>query len=190
MTRAWIRKADVARARRAWRCCSARRRGDRGALPALYDRTSAKLYGICLRLLGNEAEAQDALQEVYVTVWRKAARFDPAKASADHLAGRACAQQGDRPAARRRNPAERSTRLRTLPTHSPSAFDVVEQCAGRGATGRLPRRAGGARARDDPRAHSSTARPIPSWPSARVPLRTMKSWIRRGLLRLRGCLEQ
>ena len=48
---------------------------------ALYQRTSAKLYGICLRLIGNEAEAQEVLQEAYVTVWRKADRFDPVKAS-------------------------------------------------------------------------------------------------------------
>src|SRR4051812_27927259 len=39
--------------------------GDRQAFSALYDRTSAKLYGICLRLLGSEAEAQDALQDTY-----------------------------------------------------------------------------------------------------------------------------
>ena len=55
--------------------------GDRGALSELYRRTSAKLYGICIRLLGSEAEAEDALQEAYVTVWRNAARFDAAKAS-------------------------------------------------------------------------------------------------------------
>ena len=56
-------------------------RGDSGAFRLVYDRTSAKMYGICLRLLGSDAEAQDVLQEVYVTVWRKAAQFDVAKAS-------------------------------------------------------------------------------------------------------------
>ena len=56
--------------------------GDRHAFSVLYDQTSAKLYGVCLRLLSSEAEAQDALQDAYVTVWQKAARFDPAKASA------------------------------------------------------------------------------------------------------------
>ena len=35
---------------------------DAAALKAVYERTSAKLYGICLRLLGDEAEAQDVLQ--------------------------------------------------------------------------------------------------------------------------------
>jgi sigma-70-like protein len=55
--------------------------GDQPALKAVYERTSAKLYGICLRLLGDEAEAQDVLQEVFVTVWRKAAQFDQSRAS-------------------------------------------------------------------------------------------------------------
>ena len=39
--------------------------GEGGALRAIYERTSAKLYGICLRVLGDEGEAQDALQEVF-----------------------------------------------------------------------------------------------------------------------------
>ena len=46
--------------------------GDPRAFETLYFRTSAKLYGICLRLLSDEAEAQDVLQETYVRVWRKA----------------------------------------------------------------------------------------------------------------------
>src|SRR3990170_8623351 len=57
-------------------------RGERPALATLYARTSAKLYGICLRLMGSEQDAQDVLHDAYLTVWRNAARFDPAKASA------------------------------------------------------------------------------------------------------------
>jgi RNA polymerase sigma-70 factor (ECF subfamily) len=49
---------------------------DAASLRTLYERTSGKLYGICLRLLGDETEAQDVLQEVYVTVWQKARMFD------------------------------------------------------------------------------------------------------------------
>ena len=56
--------------------------GDAAAMADLYGRTSAKLYGICLRILGSEAEAEEALQDTYVTVWRKAAVFNEAKASA------------------------------------------------------------------------------------------------------------
>jgi RNA polymerase sigma factor (sigma-70 family) len=51
-------------------------RGERAALENLYRRTSAKLFGICLRILSDRAEAEDVLQEVYLTVWNKAAQFD------------------------------------------------------------------------------------------------------------------
>src|SRR5262245_15605135 len=50
--------------------------GDHAALAELYRRTSAKLYGICLRMLHDEEEAQEALQEAYLTIWRRAASFD------------------------------------------------------------------------------------------------------------------
>src|SRR3989442_310912 len=55
--------------------------GDRAALRLVYQDTSAKLFGVCLRILKDRGEAEDVLQDVYVTVWRKAGSFDPARAS-------------------------------------------------------------------------------------------------------------
>src|SRR5262249_542599 len=55
--------------------------GDRPALRLVYDMTSAKLFGACLRILNDRGEAEDVLQEVYLTVWNKAAAFDEARAS-------------------------------------------------------------------------------------------------------------
>ncbi|MEF2070237.1 sigma-70 family RNA polymerase sigma factor [Consotaella aegiceratis] len=55
--------------------------GDRAALRALYERTSAKLFGICVRVLPDREEAEDVLQEVYLTIWNKAGSFDPSRAS-------------------------------------------------------------------------------------------------------------
>jgi RNA polymerase sigma-70 factor (ECF subfamily) len=49
--------------------------GDRHAFAALYSATSAKLFGLCLRVLSNRAEAEDALQEVYVKIWRSASKY-------------------------------------------------------------------------------------------------------------------
>lgn len=51
--------------------------GDRAAFDALYARTSAKLFGVTLRILRERAEAEEALQEIYVKVWRQAGRFAP-----------------------------------------------------------------------------------------------------------------
>src|SRR5205809_8108685 len=55
--------------------------GDRAALRMVYQDTSAKLFGVCLRILKDRSEAEDVLQDVYVTVWRKADSFDPGRAS-------------------------------------------------------------------------------------------------------------
>lgn len=48
---------------------------DRAAFDLLYDRTSAKLFGVCLRVLGNRAQAEDALQDAYVRIWNKAGMY-------------------------------------------------------------------------------------------------------------------
>src|SRR5580692_12871651 len=57
--------------------------GNRAAFEALYRGTSNRLFGICLRVLTQRSEAEDALQDVYTAVWRKAGQFDPSTASAN-----------------------------------------------------------------------------------------------------------
>lgn len=48
---------------------------DRDAFRDLYGRTSAKLFGVVLRILKDRAEAEEALQEVYVKIWQRADRY-------------------------------------------------------------------------------------------------------------------
>jgi len=55
--------------------------GERNALQTIYRLTAAKLFAVCMRILGERGEAEDVLQEVYMTVWRKAGTFDPALSS-------------------------------------------------------------------------------------------------------------
>ena len=49
--------------------------GDRAAFSSLYDATSAKLFGVCLRILNDRAEAEDALQDAFVRIWQKAGTY-------------------------------------------------------------------------------------------------------------------
>jgi RNA polymerase sigma-70 factor (ECF subfamily) len=53
--------------------------GDRAAFATLYERTSAHLFAVVLRIRRDRAQAEDILQEVYVNVWRAASSFDAAQ---------------------------------------------------------------------------------------------------------------
>jgi RNA polymerase sigma-70 factor, ECF subfamily len=56
--------------------------GDRTAFGVLYDRFSTPLYSLALRMLANEAEAQDMLQEIFLFIWIKAPSFRPERGTA------------------------------------------------------------------------------------------------------------
>ena len=164
--------------------------GDREAFATLYQRTSAKLYGICIRLLGSEAEAQDVLQDVYVAVWQKAGKFENDKASAitwlsvlarnrsiDRLRQRPIGSDGLDAAAQ-------------VEDEGPSAFDVVGSAEDAARLGHCLEELE-ERARSMIRAAFLDGATYPELAEREgVPLGTMKSWIRRGLLRLRGGLER
>jgi len=164
--------------------------GDPQAFEDLYGRTSAKLYGICLRLLGNEAEAQDVLQETYVRVWQKAANFDDSKARPITWLSVVA-----------RNKAIDRLRRRSIGTDGVSAADGVAD-DGPSAIEVIEREQESMRlascleeleenSRSVIRAAFLDGATYPELAEKRgVPLGTMKSWIRRGLIRLRGCLER
>ncbi|NVK61194.1 MAG: RNA polymerase subunit sigma, partial [Rhodobacteraceae bacterium] len=49
--------------------------GDRAAFRLLYDRTAAKLFGVCLRVLNDRGLAEEALQDVYCKIWARAGQY-------------------------------------------------------------------------------------------------------------------
>ena len=57
-------------------------RGDQKAFAEWYDATSARAFGLAVRVLRDRAQAEEVTQECYLDCWRHAARFDPAKGSA------------------------------------------------------------------------------------------------------------
>ena len=63
----------------ALRRCS---RGDQVAFAQVYDATSARAFGMALRVLRDHAQAEEAVQEAYLQVWRQSTRFDAGRGSA------------------------------------------------------------------------------------------------------------
>jgi RNA polymerase sigma-70 factor, ECF subfamily len=57
-------------------------RGDQAAFADLYDATSARVYGLVLRVVRDPAQSEEVTQEAYLEIWRTAARFDAVRGSA------------------------------------------------------------------------------------------------------------
>jgi RNA polymerase sigma-70 factor (ECF subfamily) len=57
-------------------------RGDEASFAAFYDATSARAYGLALRVVRNPAHAEEVVQEAYLDAWRSSSRYDAALGSA------------------------------------------------------------------------------------------------------------
>lgn len=55
--------------------------GDEGALAALYDRYAGMLYAMLVRILRDTSAAEEVLQDLFLQLWRGAARFDASRGS-------------------------------------------------------------------------------------------------------------
>jgi RNA polymerase sigma-70 factor (ECF subfamily) len=56
-------------------------RRERRAFDLFYDRYAQIIFNLCVRILKDEAESQDVLQEIFLQIWREADRFDASRAS-------------------------------------------------------------------------------------------------------------
>ncbi|MFU7528812.1 sigma-70 family RNA polymerase sigma factor [Qipengyuania sp. ASV99] len=165
--------------------------GDSTALEEIYAATRVKLFGICFRILGDRKEAEDALQDVYVNLWQRADRYDPARASPiSWLATFARNRAVDRlRTGKVRGGSVPVEEALPLPDQTPLA-DALLVDAERNAQIHI------CIAGLDPNTQTHIRGAFFEGYTyaelaerADVPLGTMKSWIRRGLQKLRTCLE-
>ncbi len=163
--------------------------GDQGAMQALIDRFGGLVWSLARRFCSTEAEAEEAVQEIFVDVWQSASRYDAASgAEATFIATIARRRLIDR---RRRS--DRQKRLvesvgRERPDAAPDRTDEV-------ALGDEAARAAAFLASVSPEqqrvlrlsiyqglSHEEIAQ------STGLPLGTVKTHIRRGLIKLRDLL--
>jgi RNA polymerase sigma-70 factor (ECF subfamily) len=166
--------------------------GDASAFENLYRSTSAKLFGICLRVVKQRNDAEDVLQDVYSTIWRKANQYDSGRASAiTWLAMMA------------RNKAIDRVRAGGIERHS-ATLDLAEELHDPNPTALAAAEANDENKRLDACLgeldvqrrnliriaffEGATYEELAARSGS--PLGTIKSWIRRGLLRLKACLER
>lgn len=163
--------------------------GDREAFAVLYQRTSRKMFGIAKRILRDDGAAEDVLQEVYITIWAKAGSYEAGRSSPITwlaVITRNRAVDRRRRVVPTRSPIEAAA---NVPDMAPAADRVIEEAQRSGQLydcldtlderGRRYIRA----AFLDGATYSELAT------RDGIPLGTMKSWIRRGLQSLKGCLE-
>ena len=162
--------------------------GDRMALRGLYTATAPKLLGIILRILQDRGAAEDALQEVFVRVWQHAGSYDPrAGAPLSWLATIA------------RNRAIDLVRREKAARLTQGEEGWLERLADlRDGEADLARRDALAHCLDgvDAIQRDCLVRAYcEGWSREELaarhgrPVNTIKTWLRRGLLSLRGCLE-
>jgi RNA polymerase sigma-70 factor (ECF subfamily) len=165
--------------------------GDRAALEALYSRVAPMLLAVLMRILKRRDAAEDALQDVFVSVWQRARQFDP-------IRGRPLAwlvsmaryraidlQRAARPAvalsevstsAAAELPWEAANEANDVLGTGALLLRCLEQIA-------APQRHCLLLAYQEGLSHTEIARAV------NEPLGTVKSWMRRSLLALRRCLE-
>jgi RNA polymerase sigma-70 factor (ECF subfamily) len=164
--------------------------GDRAAFRALYDATAPRMHGLALRLTRSAPLAEEVVQELFLAVWRHAASFDPARGPALPWMARILRNRvADR--LRRREPAR-------VPFEA--AFDIPTAGPGPDELARLSedaRRLAQALGALPPRLRAVLEMAYFAQAGYReiaaregVPVNTVKSWVRRALIRLRAALAE
>lgn len=174
--------------------------GERAAFARLYELTAPQLFAIVLRIQRDRALAEELLQEVYVNAWRAMGSFDAAQAQPMTWLG-SIARNRAIDSLRRAQAQPRTTPLAepgddgeppepTLADDAPGPLQLLARASEARELQRCmqglsaQQRQSVALAFYDGLSHAEVAEHL------REPLGTVKSWVRRALASLKGCLER
>jgi RNA polymerase sigma factor (sigma-70 family) len=169
---------------------------DETALKELYGLTSSKLYGVAVRVVTNREWAEDVLQEAYLNIWKVAGTYQASLSPPMAWMGLLVRSRGLD--FLRRRASDRADRMQaldevisdTVAGDAPNPMDTTQaseqawalhQCLGQ-LENKQREVVSLAYLRD--LSHSELAEQL------RLPLGTVKTWIRRGLEQLRGCMAR
>ncbi len=174
----------------------ARQRASELALRELYDLTSTKLYGLAVRVVSNREWAEDVLQEAFLTIWRSAGDYRASLSPPMAWMGLVVRSRGlDFLRRRTTERADTAQELDefvsdTVAGDAPDPLDATQASEQATALHECLRKLE-ARQREvlalaylRDLSHGELAEQL------KLPLGTVKTWIRRGLEQLRGCMGQ
>lgn len=164
-------------------------KGDQAAFEQLYDATRAKLFGIVIRILRRQDLAEEVIQEVYVKIWKSAGQFNPGLSSPITWMV-AIARNRAIDTVRKRGEAS----IEDEPTAMEVAADTPDPLARREMTEDLKRLLECVGRLEPERQKLVLLAYYNGWSREQLaakfeaPVNTIKTWLRRSMLDIRGCL--
>ena len=168
-------------------------RGERAAFDLLYLAVSGQLFGLCLRVLRGRQLAEDALQEAWIKIWRNAPAYE--RTGTSPMAWLVTLTRNvaiDRLRSERTAPTTKAGDIGDARLSAPDP-DPARVAEARGELRRLadclaelpPDRSAVLRG-----AYLDGASYVELAEGFSVPLNTMRSWLRRGLIALKECMDR
>jgi RNA polymerase sigma-70 factor (ECF subfamily) len=163
---------------------------DRKAFVALYNQTSSKLFSICLRILKNRTDADEALQEVYVKIWQRARLFSVNSGTPESWLATIARNQSIDMIRRRKPIASELDEILDLSDDTPDPEQATLVKDTQRSIDLCLKELEEDRAEAVRNAYIEGMSYQELAERYAVPLNTMKTWLRRSLIKLKVCMEK
>ncbi|NIE84407.1 MULTISPECIES: sigma-70 family RNA polymerase sigma factor [unclassified Burkholderia] len=165
--------------------------GDQASFSALYRAAAPRVFGVILRMVRDKGEAEDILQDAFMTAWRRADSFDATRGGAlTWLVTLARNRAIDRIRQHREVPLGDDESWAELADEAPTPAADAEASQERLRLERCLQQLEAMQRGVVREAFYTGASYNELAERRQVPLGTMKSWIRRSLIQLKSCLER
>jgi RNA polymerase sigma-70 factor, ECF subfamily len=163
---------------------------DRRAFARLYDLASPKLFGIALRILRDRTEAEEALQEIFIKVWQRAERYEPDQGGPMTWMGTIARNHAIDVIRARKPQASDLEEAFDVASSEPGPEAVAINASEGSRIDRCMQTLESDKADAVRKAYVEGLSYQELADFYKIPLNTMRTWLRRSLLKLRECLEQ